>query len=291
MKPLLSSPYDPALATWPMLVSTKLDGIRALIIDGVVVSRSLKPIPNQHVQALFGKGEYNGLDGELIVGEANDPNVYLKTNSGVMTRTGEPDVFFHVFDDFSEPSLPFSRRILDAQARATHPRMRHLVQTRVGGPADAESIYQSCLNLGFEGIMLRKEDAPYKFGRSTAREGILLKHKPLADSDAVVLDVFEQMHNGNEATTNALGHTTRSSHQENKVGKGTTGGFVARDIHSGIEFNVGIFKGATDADRKEWWINKPIGKHFKYQSLSIGVKDRPRHPRWISWRSELDISN
>lgn len=52
-------PINPMLATavenldvlkYPVLVSPKLDGIRCLIIDGVAMSRSLKPIPNKHVQ-------------------------------------------------------------------------------------------------------------------------------------------------------------------------------------------------------------------------------------------------
>ena len=34
----------------PMLASVKLDGIYALIVDGVIYSRSFKPIKNKHVQ-------------------------------------------------------------------------------------------------------------------------------------------------------------------------------------------------------------------------------------------------
>ena len=37
----------------PMLASIKLDGIYALIVDGVIYSRSFKPIKNKHVQKLF----------------------------------------------------------------------------------------------------------------------------------------------------------------------------------------------------------------------------------------------
>jgi DNA ligase 1 len=67
MKPMLASPAGP-LIPYPMLLSPKLDGIRCLIINGVVCGRSLKPIPNRFVQQLFGRPELNGLDGELIVG-------------------------------------------------------------------------------------------------------------------------------------------------------------------------------------------------------------------------------
>ena len=53
---------------FPIYVSTKFDGVRALVIDGIVYSRSMKPIRNKHVQKLFGKPEYNGFDG---VGDFN----------------------------------------------------------------------------------------------------------------------------------------------------------------------------------------------------------------------------
>ena len=52
---------------YPLLATQKIDGIRCLIIDGVAMSRSLKPIPNRYIQSIIGKREYNGLDGELVV--------------------------------------------------------------------------------------------------------------------------------------------------------------------------------------------------------------------------------
>ena len=85
-KPLLSATIeDTASLRYPVLVSTKLDGIRCLVIDGVACSRNLKPIRNAYIQKCIGKPEYNGLDGELIVGNVFAKDCYLKTNSGVMS--------------------------------------------------------------------------------------------------------------------------------------------------------------------------------------------------------------
>lgn len=298
LKPLLASPYDQTLANWPMYVSPKLDGIRVLIINGKVYSRSLKLIPNAHVQALFGRFEFNGLDGELIVGAPNAPDVYLKTYSGVMSKDGEPDVSLHLFDDFTLPTLPFVERLAKLRSDFQHfidvglsDPLQLVPQSFMASHDAAMQMYAEYLDLGFEGIMARRADGPYKFGRSTAKEGILLKHKPLVDSDAEVLSVFEQMQNNNVATRDELGHTKRSSHQENLVGKDTLGGFVARDIHSGVEFNVGIFIGIKDKDRKALWEKRDqlVGRVFKYTSLQIGVKERPRHPRWTGWRDPIDL--
>lgn len=109
MKPMLASPAG-ELIRLPALLSPKLDGIRCLIIDGVACGRSLKPLPNKHVQALLGRAEFNGLDGELIVGSPTAKDVFQQTSSGVMSIEGEPSVIFHVFDDFVETG-GFQRRL------------------------------------------------------------------------------------------------------------------------------------------------------------------------------------
>ena len=69
VKPLLSCEVSLDKIRLPVFISTKLDGLRAVVIDSVVYSRSLKPIRNKYVQKLFGKPEYNGMDGELVVGD------------------------------------------------------------------------------------------------------------------------------------------------------------------------------------------------------------------------------
>ena len=60
---MLATDYDPEKLRFPVLASPKLDGIRAYVKDGVVLSRQNKPIPNDHVQSLFSK--YEHFDGEL----------------------------------------------------------------------------------------------------------------------------------------------------------------------------------------------------------------------------------
>ena len=58
LKPMLASKatdeqIKKLLDKGPMEVSPKLDGIRCMIQDGVALSRSLKPIPNKHVQSVI----------------------------------------------------------------------------------------------------------------------------------------------------------------------------------------------------------------------------------------------
>jgi len=84
------------------LLSPKIDGIRALVVNGQLVSRTLKPIRNAHTQALFGRPELEGLDGELVVGNPWDKNLMQQTSSGLMSISGQPNVTFHVFDKWNE---------------------------------------------------------------------------------------------------------------------------------------------------------------------------------------------
>ena len=123
--------------------------------------------------------------------------------------------------------------------------------------------------------------------RSRLSLKILLKLKRFTDSEAVILDVVEEMANMNEATVDERGYTKRSSHQDNKVGKGRMGALLVRDLTTGVEFQIGT--GFDAADRAEFWEQDMRGKIVKYKSFSIGVKDKPRFPSFLGLRSEIDL--
>lgn len=291
--PLLASPVDfkhlDYQNTW---VSKKLDGIRAIIKDRVVLSRKLLPIPNAFVQYTFGIEALEGFDGELIVGPANATDVYTKTYSGVMKATGEPDVTFHAFDHITYPTEEYHRRLLRLQEKAFR-WVEVVTQHGVMCEQDVLDIETMYLNQGYEGVMLRAHSGPrsfYKYGRSTAKETTLLKLKRFTDSEAVVIGFEEQMHNGNEATKDELGRTKRSSHAENKVGKGTLGALVCRDAESGVEFNIGT--GLDDVTRQTIWDsrNMHLGQIVKYKSFKLGVKEAPRFPVFLGFRSPIDMA-
>ena len=86
MKPLLACEVPLDKVNFPIYVSTKFDGVRAIVKDGVVYSRSLKPIRNKHVQKLFGKPEYEGFDGELIVGDIYAKDVFQRQQVGLCQK-------------------------------------------------------------------------------------------------------------------------------------------------------------------------------------------------------------
>lgn len=304
-KPMLASPVELNKLRFPLMLSPKLDGIRALVMNGIVMSRSLKPIPNIRVQELFGHLE--GYDGELIVGNPTDKECFCNTTSGVMSRNGEPEVYYHVFDRH-DLKLFWQERYdrLDDSEFVIPVNHHHVMSYNTILEWEEEYIEQ-----GYEGVMLRDPDGPYKFGRSTAREGWLLKLKRFKDSEALVIGMEEKMHNANEATIGELGQTKRTSHQENLIPLNTMGALIVRDLNTGIEFNIGT--GFSDENRARWWslwrnasveegdirlrqnnggsIIKFANPNLivKYKFFATGSKDKPRFPTYIGIRNTEDM--
>lgn len=303
------TPPDGFKYRFPVLASPKLDGIRAIVRNGQLVSRSLKLIPNLHTQKLFGRPELEGLDGELIVGDAtgrdaNGDDVMQRTTSGVMRIEGEPDVTFWVFDSVS--AVHFSGRLHNASLIAEgQPRVRTVPHVTISNQEELDCYEAACLGREFEGAMVRAPDGAYKQGRSTAKEGGLIKLKRFEDGEAWVVGFEERMHNGNEATTDELGHTKRSSHKENLVGRGDLGALVchlldpeggrvkvldSKGMYVNVEFNIGT--GFTDAQRADIWARREEldGATVKFKSFTAaGVKVAPRFPVFVGWRHQDDM--
>lgn len=279
-KPMLAVEADLERLRFPVLASAKLDGVRAIVLNGTVYSRNLKPIPNKHVQRLF--REYDGLDGELIVGMPNAKDVYRQTVSGVMSEDGQPDVKLYAFDTVTNRHWPYHRR----QPQRDRENVINLPNHVANNMDELIKLETTLLEAGYEGLILRDPNAPYKCGRSTVKEGYLLKLKRFMDAEAVVIGFEERMHNGNEAVVNVLGRRERSSHKDNKTGRGDLG--AIRVKFGDIEFSIGT--GFDDNSRRDIWNNRSayLGALVKFKYFPVGVKDAPRFPVFLGWRAEID---
>lgn len=294
MKPMLAYTIDDTIKLpYPVLCSVKLDGIRALVLDGVVYSRSMKPIRSKAVQEMFGKAEYNGLDGELLYGDWNAPNVFNLTTQTVMATELKPqftksEITFAVFDDTSVNG-GYTERLASVHARCAGNFMAiPLTQEVICNDSELLAFEQKWLSKGYEGIMVRTLNGPYKQGRATAKEGTIGKLKRFSDNEAVVIGFEEKLHNTNEAKTNELGRTQRSQAQEGMVGADTLGALVC--MCNGIRFTMG--SGFDDAGRAEVWANQEnyLGKLAKFKHFEIGAKDSFRFPIFQGWRDSDDMS-
>ncbi len=292
IKPLLSCGVPLDKVKFPIYISTKFDGIRALVIDGVVYSRSLKPIRNKHVQKLFGKPEYNGFDGELIVGDIYAKDVFQKTTSGVMSEDGTPEVRFYVFDLWNMPDEDYESRqrvlqdllLQDSTMSNVVYTMIHKCQT----VEDLEFFLNHEKNVGGEGLIGRSPNGVYKYGRSTPKEQLSIKFKFFQQEDFEVVGFNERMHNTNEQKRDELGYAERSSAKDGLVPTNTLGSLVLK--YNDTTFSCGT--GFDDKLRKEIWDNKELylGKLASIRYMSVGSKDLPRVPSFIGFRHTEDIS-
>ena len=230
---------------YPLYATPKLDGIRCLKVNGEIVSRTFKPIPNNYIRETLKAILPEGADGEICL---KDDMSFSAVSSAVMREDGEPNFIYYMFDLYSDTGYMDRMKEMD-KCDLPIDYVHKLIPTVLVEESDLLAYEQQCIDEGYEGIMVRTANSPYKFGRSTRKEGYLLKIKRFTDGEAVIVGFVERMHNANEATKDAFGRTERSSHKENMIPMGTLGALQVRDVKSGVEFEVGT--GFDDAQRKE----------------------------------------
>jgi DNA ligase-1 len=284
---------------FPLFVQPKLDGVRALVRGGVVWGRSGKPIRNKRVQRLY--GAFEGLDGELISGSPTAPDA-CRVTSGVLNSPEDEthvDLWFYDGVPPNDTELwPFHDRwdavteslATDLGGGFAPPEYPKPVETRLlHSPADVFAFESEMLDKGFEGIILRDPEAPYKAGRGSRRNRCLWALKRFQDDEGAIVGFVEEQANTNEATRDAFGRTERSSHKAGKVGKGTLGALVVESEKWTDTFEIGT--GFTAHDREVMWAmrEKLLGRKVKFKHFAHGAKDRPRHPVYLTLRLEEDL--
>lgn len=308
----MTKPFKPLLADtcedfsklrYPLLVSPKLDGIRCVKVGGKALSRKLKPIPNDYVREWVETNLPDGIDGELMLRDHRAP--FSDVSSAIMKKTGEPDFVFCAFDWLDEgwslreervppQDIAFEQRF-GLLKEWVGPGAQHLAlvpHVMVEDPDELQAVVDAHVDAGYEGSMVRSISGRYKFGRSTVKEGILLKIKSFVDEEATVIGVVEQMHNTNEATRDNLGNVKRSSAKEGKVGKNMLGTLVCLTVADEVLFEIG--SGFTEDQRLSFWNENRgggcLGKvvKFKHQPPPGGRKsgEAPRFPVFLGWRED-----
>jgi DNA ligase-1 len=287
----------------------KVDGVRASHLVGFFHGRSMDPFKNTALNAKFAGLEYAGFDGELTIDglltdETLDGETLCSLTTGLTNRSkikkGEdalPDNAVWNLFDLLHPNtieLEYLQRYKMLKLMIECEPRRHVTVLPfvwINNPTEAREWITKCLYLNYEGAIFRDPKAMHKSGRATASKNDFWRYKPVSDKDAIVVSVYEAEANNNEKTTNSRGHTERSSHKENKVGKGTAGGFIGIDVETGKEIRTpcGCMK---HGERQEVWDNRSeyAGRPYKYTSLDVGVLDQPRQGRWIAWRSKEDMT-
>ena len=282
-QPMLASPIDLTSVKYPVYCSPKFDGIRCVIRDGLSLSRKLKPIPNKYVSKMLTMCNDN-LDGELIVSGRS----FNQIQSAIMSEDGKPDFEFHIFDLISDK--PYVERMVELAELKLPKFCYRVLPKRIQNEKEMLAYERMCVDENnYEGIMIRSPNGPYKFGRSTVRQGYLLKLKRFQDSEARIVGFEEMMHNENEKTKDELGHSKRSHKKAGMVAAGVLGAFVV-EMDDGKQFKVST--GMTADDRVKYWEsrNDMLGKFVKYKFQDAGAKDLPRFPVFLGIRHPDDMS-
>jgi DNA ligase-1 len=297
-KPLLADDADINKIKFPVMIQCKIDGVRAIYLEKFS-GRSLKPFPNKFTFNKYNDPIFKGFDGELIVGSNPvEDDLCNKCTSAFNSHDGEPESTWYIFDYITDETkdLPYVERFEIAynhmkKLQGYGYSVKMIPYLKICNNLEELLEFETMvLELGFEGICIRKLDGKYKQGRSTINSAELLRIKRQADLDAIIMEIIEAKSNKNEAKINELGHTERSTHQDNLVPKGMVGSFICKDKISGKDITVGAGKLKHD-ERIFIWENEElyIGKTLKYRCFQYNEKDLPRFPRWISWREDFDI--
>lgn len=281
---------------FPVMATPKIDGIRAIIIDGVAYSARLKKLPNEHVQKMASMLPANNLDGELVVWKNGKPADFNTTQSGIMRKGGKPEFRFLIFDQIAEtrfgnsleePYLARVHRLLEYRLPTWCLALRN---TFIRNMTALIAYERKCVKAKYEGVVLRSPNFGYKEGRSTLREFGMIKWKRFKDSEAKIIGFEEKMHNANTATRGEIGQLKRSSAKAGMRPMGTLGALVVTDCNKESPFYKVTFRvsGFTAAMAKEIWQNKKkwLDTIITYRYLPHGSKDAPRHPTFKGRRKD-----
>ena len=305
MKPMLARDWIESKVKFPCIIQPKIDGVRALCIDGKLVGRSLKPFANKYVTHLLSRPEFNGFDGEITVGTPDNrtsETLCRDTTSALNRIDGEPIVTWTIFD--TQSNKKYSDRMKDILINqvGTQAYIRVIGGSHVRNMQELLAYESQCLDMGYEGVILRDPDGLYKEGRSDSKMQCW-RIKRFIEEEILVTSILEGSKNNNEKKVNELGRTERSSHQENMQPNGEVGtiiGTLLKDVVHPVTGNILFKEGLevqvspgemTQDECKFYWNNQDqiIGKVIKFKTFPQGVKDKPRFPTFVCFRDKSEV--
>lgn len=300
IKPMLAENYVESALRFPLIAQPKVDGVRGLNLEGRLIGRSLKEHVNEYATKQFSLPGFIGLDGELFCGpRSNITSVSLcrDTSSALRRIKGEPMIMWMVFDLVNQETIskPYYRRLellLDMVRDLHYPDIFVVPSFHCDTLEQLAEHNANFLAEGYEGTIIRYPNGPHKEGRSTVLEDGLLRIKGFVDAEARVESLEEGNENQNEATTNELGRTERSTHQENMVPNGKVGAMICSSPSVKGPFRVSA--GAMTHPEREYYWQHPeaiVGKLITYKHFPKGVKDKPRFATFKNIRIESDIQS
>jgi DNA ligase-1 len=305
--------WDPKKLKFPCWVQPKIDGCRAYNPEGTLLARTMKKHANLFTTKFYSTNEHRGFDGELAAAHECDPALMRITGSALSTITGEPFTLWHIFDYITDLTitLPYSQRydiakarmeLLQSQGMCGHLRMVPYIECN--SLDEVYAVHACNMAAGFEGSCVYNPKQIHKQGDSSPTHGGVVRIKDFVDVEVKVLEIIEGSKNLNVAQINELGHTFRTSHQENLEPNGMVGTLVVAalaDVYDlydkklllvaqGQVFNASPGK-MTNEEAADFFLHpeKIVEQIGKVKFFPKGMKDAPRFPQWIGFRSAEDM--
>lgn len=315
VKPMLATDWDESKVSFPVVGEPKVDGVRGLNMHGGLTGRSLKLFKNRFTTSFYSQEFFKGFDGELAAAEETHPDLCRLTTSALGTITGEPFTLWWLFDYLNplwseDPGYwqryqELKKAVAGLQIREEYQpwagRLRVIPAKLINNIEDLNAFDEENLAAGFEGTIIRDPYGKYKHGRSTVREGGLLRIKQFIESEAIVEAIVEGRSNQNEAQVNELGLQFRSSHQENMVSNGLVGSLTCRALATVKDRNTVVIEkdqiitvspGNMPHDLRKYYFENQhelLGKTIKFKFFPKGIKDKPRFPTFVTIRQAEDM--
>lgn len=257
---LCHADYDPKKIKYPSLVEPKLDGVRALCIQGKFYSRLGKPLRNlESLEDYFASMQDFVYDGELLGTDWNETVGSVHTHY----KTGAK-IVYHVFDVI--PLHEWCAGIsMEVQARRTQ-RVHQLPPNELIHPVEFQIVrceseidraYGEYLKQGYEGAVIKNALVGYMYRRHRA----WTKIKPSRTEDFEIVSIIEG-----------------TGKYEKMMG--------ALQVTVGNQL-CGVGTGFTDQQRTDMWKKPPIGQivEVRYQEKTKdGVL---RFPSFVRIRTDL----
>lgn len=255
---LLANLLGPSVDVSQYLVSEKYDGVRAFWDGKTLRFRSGKTIvaPEWFVSKL----PPESLDGELWIARGRFDEV-----SGIVRKEVPVDedwrrvnyMIFELPQSDATASMTFADRVKRIESiveRARFPQLKAVPQFRVKDRAVLKRELDRVVKAGGEGLMLHLANAPYVTGRSD----VLLKLKPLMDTEAKVIE-----------------HVPGKGKHEGRMGA------LLVETKEGIRFKLGT--GFSDAVRAN---PPPIGATITYTYRDLTPQGKPRFASFLRVRDD-----
>lgn len=288
-------PADYAGVTWPKIGMPKVDGVYGRNNAGRFLGRSGKQLKNKFVTARFSAAVFDGMHGELTLGNNPTlPTLCIDTSAAVRRVNGEPDIYWWIWD-YAPPSLEskgFAHRLealIKCVIQLNIPTVLDMPFRFLRNAEEAEEYYRKLRGHGYEGMVLRGVDDRFQGDkRASMANQFFLRRKPWLEEDGLVVGLLEGSSNTNEQEINERGLAFRRTHSAGMVPSGMVGTIIVRRPNGELA-NISPGRMSKDECRRQLQTQDLVGQYITYRHMGTGALNTLRQATYQRTRMVEDM--